>query len=70
MIEFLLTTLIVVVSPGVGVLYTLAAGLARGPRAAVVAAIRCTLGNVPHLMWLIARPAPLLSLRRRREHKR
>ena len=47
---FLLTTLIVVVSPGVGVLYTLAAGLARGPRAAVVAAVGCTLGIVPHLM--------------------
>ena len=35
-IEFLITTLIVVVSPGTGVLYTLAAGLSRGSRAANV----------------------------------
>ena len=37
-VEFLLTSLIVVASPGTGVLYTLAAGLSRGARASVVAA--------------------------------
>jgi len=37
-IEFLITSLIVIVSPGTGVLYTLAAGLSRGSRASVVAA--------------------------------
>jgi hypothetical protein len=31
-IEFLVTSLVVVISPGTGVLFTLAAGLARGPR--------------------------------------
>jgi threonine/homoserine/homoserine lactone efflux protein len=46
---FLLTSLIVVASPGTGVLYTLAAGLSRGPRASVVAAFGCTLGILPHL---------------------
>jgi threonine/homoserine/homoserine lactone efflux protein len=48
-LTFLLTSLIVVASPGTGVLYTLAAGLSRGPRASVVAAFGCTLGIVPHL---------------------
>ena len=48
-IEFLITSLIVVVSPGTGVLYTLAAGLSRGSRASVVAAFGCTLGIVPHM---------------------
>ena len=48
-IEFLITSLIVVVSPGTGVLYTLAAGLSRGPRASVVAAFGCTLGIIPHM---------------------
>ena len=48
-ITFLVTSLIVVASPGIGVLYTLAAGLSRGPRASVVAALGCTLGIVPHL---------------------
>jgi threonine/homoserine/homoserine lactone efflux protein len=48
-IEFLLTSLIVVATPGTGVLYTLAAGLSRGSRASVVAAFGCTLGIVPHM---------------------
>jgi threonine/homoserine/homoserine lactone efflux protein len=49
-IEFLVTSLIVIVSPGTGVLYTLAAGLSRGSRASVVAAFGCTLGIVPHMV--------------------
>ena len=48
-VEFLLTSLIVVATPGTGVLYTLAAGLSRGSRASVVAAFGCTLGIVPHM---------------------
>ena len=43
-IDFLLTTLIIVVSPGTGVLFTMATGLSRGARAGVVAAFGCTLG--------------------------
>ena len=59
-IEFLLTSLIVIVSPGTGVLYTLAAGLARGARASVVAAFGCTLGIVPHMAAAILGLAALL----------
>jgi threonine/homoserine/homoserine lactone efflux protein len=44
---FLLTSLIVVVSPGTGVLYTLATALTRGARASVAAAFGCTLGILP-----------------------
>jgi threonine/homoserine/homoserine lactone efflux protein len=47
-VEFLITSFIVIVSPGAGVLYTLAAGLSRGSRASVVAAFGCTMGIVPH----------------------
>ena len=47
--EFLITSFIVVASPGTGVLYTLAAGLSRGSRASIVAAFGCTLGIVPHM---------------------
>jgi len=47
---FLLTSLIVVVSPGTGVLYTLAAGLKGGARTAVAASIGCTLGILPAMM--------------------
>ena len=59
-VDFLVTSLIVVVSPGTGVLYTLAAGLSRGPRASVVAAFGCTLGIVPHMAAAIMGLAALL----------
>src|SRR5262249_2029684 len=58
--EFLLTSFIVVVSPGTGVLYTLATGLSRGSRASIVAAFGCTLGIVPHLAAAILGLAALL----------
>lgn len=59
-IEFLLTTLIVVVSPGTGVLYTLATGLTRGGRASILAAFACTLGIIPHMAAAITGLAALL----------
>jgi threonine/homoserine/homoserine lactone efflux protein len=59
-IEFLLTSLIVVASPGTGVLYTLAAGLSRGARASVLAAFACTLGIIPHMVAAITGLAALL----------
>jgi len=48
--SFLLTSLIVVVSPGTGVLYTLAAALTHGARASVAAAFGCTLGILPAML--------------------
>ncbi|MDP9443048.1 MAG: LysE family translocator [Actinomycetota bacterium] len=59
-LEFLLTSLIVVATPGTGVLYTVAAGLARGARASAVAAIGCTLGIIPHMLAAITGLAALL----------
>jgi threonine/homoserine/homoserine lactone efflux protein len=59
-LEFLLTSLIVVASPGTGVLVTLAAGLTAGRRAALVAAFGCTLGIVPHMLAAITGLAALL----------
>ncbi len=58
--EFLLTSLIVVASPGTGVLVTLAAGLSRGARASLVAALGCTRGIVPHMLAAITGLAALL----------
>ena len=46
-LAFLLTSLIVVASPGTGVLYTLAVALTRGSRASIAAAFGCTLGILP-----------------------
>src|SRR4051794_30493178 len=59
-VEFLLTSFIVIISPGTGVLYTLAAGLSRGSRASVVAAFGCTIGIVPHMAAAIMGLAALL----------
>jgi len=59
-IEFLLTTLLIVATPGTGVLYTLAAGLSRGARASTVAAFGCTLGTLPHMVAAITGVAALL----------
>ena len=59
-IEFLLTSLIVVATPGTGVIYTLAAALSRGPRASVVAAFACTLGIVPHIAAAVMGLAALM----------
>ena len=59
-LEFLITSLIVVASPGTGVLVTLAAGLSHGARAAVVAALGCTLGIVPHMLAAVTGLAALL----------
>jgi threonine/homoserine/homoserine lactone efflux protein len=59
-LEFLVTSFIVIVSPGTGVLYTLAAGLSRGAHASVVAAFGCTIGIVPHMAAAIMGLAALL----------
>jgi threonine/homoserine/homoserine lactone efflux protein len=58
--EFMVVTLIIVASPGTGVVYTLAAGLSRGHRSGILAAFACTLGIVPHLLAAMTGLAALL----------
>ena len=48
--EFLLTSLVVVLVPGTGTVYTVSTGLFYGPRSSLAAAVGCTLGIVPHLL--------------------
>ncbi|WP_431921525.1 LysE family translocator [Amycolatopsis tucumanensis] len=59
-VEFLLTALVVVATPGTGALLTMSAGLAHGTRASVIAAVGCTLGTVPHAIAAITGLAALL----------
>jgi threonine/homoserine/homoserine lactone efflux protein len=59
--QFLLTSLVIVVTPGTGVLYTLAAGLSRGTRASIIAAIGCTLGVVPQMLGAVLGLAALFQ---------
>jgi threonine/homoserine/homoserine lactone efflux protein len=49
-LNFLITSLIVVLIPGPGVVYTVSTGLTLGKRASIYAALGCTAGIVPHLL--------------------
>ncbi len=48
-LEFLITSLVVVLIPGTGVIYTISTGLVQGRAASVYASLGCTAGIVPHL---------------------
>jgi threonine/homoserine/homoserine lactone efflux protein len=52
-VEFLITSLVVVLIPGTGVIYTVSTGLVQGRRASIYAALGCTAGIVPHLLATI-----------------
>lgn len=59
-IAFLLTSLVIVATPGTGAILTIAAGLRRGRRQSVVTAFGCTLGTVPHMVAAVTGTAALL----------
>ncbi len=59
-LEFFLTSLVIIASPGTGAIYTVAAGLSGGARASLIAAFGCTLGIVPHMLAAISGLAALL----------
>ena len=60
--EFFLTSLVVVLIPGTGVIYTVSTGLTLRWRASLAAAIGCTLGIVPHLLASIVGLSLLLHM--------
>lgn len=59
-IAFLLTTLVVVATPGTCAVYSITAGLSRGSRAGIIAAFGCTLGVLPHMVAAITGLAAIL----------
>ena len=59
-VEFLITSLIVVLIPGTGVVFTVSTGLAQGRRASVFAALGCTTGILPHLLATVLGLAALM----------
>lgn len=59
-LEFLITSLVVVLIPGTGVIYTVSTGLAQGRRASVYAALGCTAGILPHLAATVLGLAALM----------
>lgn len=60
--EFLLTSLVVVLIPGTGVIYTVSTGLFLGWRASIAAALGCTAGIIPHLSASILGLSAILHL--------
>ena len=59
-LQFLITSLIVVLIPGTGVIYTVSTGLTQGKKASLYVALGCTLGIVPHLLATILGLAALM----------
>ena len=60
--EFLLTSLVVVLIPGTGVVYTVNTGLTLKWRASLAAAVGCTLGIVPHILASVLGLSALLNM--------
>jgi threonine/homoserine/homoserine lactone efflux protein len=59
-LEFVITSLVVVLVPGTGVIYTVSTALLRGRRAGIFASLGCTLGILPHLAATILGLAAVL----------
>ena len=60
--EFLLASLVVVLVPGTGVVYTITTGLTLKWRASLAAATGCTLGIVPHILASILGLSAILNM--------
>lgn len=61
-IEFIITSLIVVLIPGTGVIYTISTGMLLGSRASIAASVGCTAGIIPHLLATILGLAALMHV--------
>lgn len=59
-LAFLITSLIVVATPGTGALYTVATGLAHGSIASVFASVGCTIGIVPAMLAAVTGLAAIM----------
>src|SRR5687767_15970782 len=61
-LEFLLASLVVVLIPGTGVIYTITTGLTLKWRASIAATVGCTLGIVPHILASVLGLSALLNM--------
>lgn len=60
--EFLLTSLLVILVPGTGVIYTVTTGITHEWRASLAAAFGCTLGILPHILASILGLSAILNM--------
>lgn len=59
---FIFTSLIIILIPGTGVIYTISTGITKGKKASIIAAIGCTAGIIPHLIVSIGLSSLLLKM--------
>lgn len=59
---FLITSLIIILIPGTGVIYTVSLGITEGRKKSVFAALGCTAGIIPHLCISIALSSLLMRM--------
>lgn len=61
-LSFFISSLIIVLIPGTGVIYTISTGLTKGKKASIFASIGCTAGIIPHLCLSIALSSLILQM--------
>ena len=59
---FIITSLIIILIPGTGVIYTISTGITKGGKASAIAALGCTVGIIPHLIVSIGLSSLLLKM--------
>lgn len=62
---FIITSLVIILIPGTGVIYTISTGLIKGKKASIIAALGCTAGILPHLFVSIALSSWLMNMNER-----
>ena len=59
---FFITSFIIILIPGTGVIYTISVGISKGKKASILAAFGCTAGIIPHLCISIALSSLLVKM--------
>lgn len=59
---FFITSLIIILIPGTGVIYTVSVGITNGKKTSVLAALGCTMGIIPHLCISIGLSSLLMKM--------
>ena len=61
-VSFFISSLIIILIPGTGVIYTISTGITKGKKASVIAALGCTAGIMPHLCLSISLSSLILQM--------
>ncbi len=59
---FIITSLVIILLPGIGVTYTISTGITKGRKESIIAALGCTAGIIPHLIVSIGLSSLLIKI--------